>query len=53
MLVRLPTGWYWKTPGREVYSKTFGLWVKSVIWCHVVLRWFKRDLAEYRETSPA
>jgi hypothetical protein len=51
MLVRFADGWYWKTPRREVYSTSFKLWVKSVIWCHVVLRWFQSDLALVRQET--
>lgn len=31
---------YWKTPGREVYSASFGDMLRSVFWCHVVMRLF-------------
>lgn len=52
MLVRFNDGtWMWKTPNRAVYSDTFKYFIKSVIWCHVVLRWFQSDLDITRQAA--
>lgn len=28
----------WKVPARQVYSDTFGGWLKATAWCHIVRR---------------
>jgi len=28
----------WKVPFRQVYCDTFWRWVKSTVWCHIVIK---------------
>lgn len=45
MLIRISGARYWKVPGRSIVCSSFGSWVHEILWCHVVLRHFRANLA--------
>lgn len=34
----------YKVYNRMVYCSTFGQWIKETIFCHIVLKWFAKDI---------
>lgn len=45
-IARLERPCRFKVPRRQVYCDTLQDWVHAVLWCHVVLRYFQRDLEQ-------
>jgi hypothetical protein len=37
---------YWKTPFRQVYSETFWQCIKSILWCHIGIKFTRFDKAQ-------
>jgi hypothetical protein len=51
LFTRVGGALYWKVPGRSIACHSFGSWVHAILWCYVVLRYFRADLAIYEQAA--